>query len=250
MNNVMKTILFCALLSFAPLAAQAQQAPAVLEKGQTLVTLSATEQKDVQQDELSASLRIELDGKDARVIQDTINKAMKKAVDLAKKEKGVDVTTGQYYVYSWEPTPCPPNADDKSACQRWKGNQTIDLRSLDAEKILDLTGQIQSAGFVMNGLTYGLSAKAAESYKDELMQGALKKIQDKAALVAKTLGKSGYDLVEVNIDGSYMPSPVPMMKAEMAMSGAVAADAMSAPVATPGKSTISMTVSGRVLLRP
>lgn len=219
----------------------------------TFVTLSASDQKKVEQDLLVASLRIEKDEKDARKLQDQINKAMKAAVDMAKAEPALKVTTGNYYVYSYDPNPTPQPLSQAEMRKRmvWKGSQTIDLQSKDAQKILDIVGKIQDLGFVMNGLNYTLSTEAAEEQKDTLLVGALEKIKTKAALIAKTLGKSGYDIVEVNIDGSYMPQPQPvmMMKAERAMAG-MAADAVSAPVATPGESEVSLNVSARVLLKP
>ena len=100
----------------------------------------------------------------------------------------------------------------------------------------------------MSGLNYTLSPEKAEEVRDDLMVKALEKLKTKAALIAKTLGKSGYDLTDVNIDGS---SPVmPMYKAarmEMAMS----ADAgMAAPVAEAGETDVSLSVSARVLLKP
>ncbi len=246
--------IFCvACVTLSPLASFAQDATQpVLEKGQTLVTLSANDQKQVDQDELNASLRVEVEGADARVVQDKINKVMRAAVDLVKKNEKVTVTTGQYYVYSYDPAPQPKSIsnDDKKSLL-WRGSQTLDLKSKDAQAVLDLVASIQGQGFLMNGLNYGLSEDAAEAQQDSLLQGALKKIQEKAALVTKSLGKSGFDIIEVNVNGSYMPSPMPMMRgmAKMEMMS-VASDDMSAPVAEPGKTTVSMSVSARVILKP
>ncbi len=246
--------IFCvSCLALMPFVSFAQDmGGAVLEKGQTLVTLSANDQKEVDQDELNASLRIEIEDKDARVVQDKINKAMRSAVDLAKKNDKVTVTTGQYYVYSYDPNPQPKIISmGGEKIMEWRGSQTIDLKSKDSQAVLDLVASIQSQGFVMNGLNYSLSEDVAEDYQDSLLQGALKKIQDKAALVTKSLGKSGFDIIEVNVNGSYMPSPMPMMRgmAKMEMTS-VASDNMSVPVAEPGKSTVSMSVSARVILKP
>ncbi|MDD3021508.1 MAG: SIMPL domain-containing protein [Alphaproteobacteria bacterium] len=224
----------------------------VLEKGQTLVTLSANDQKQVEQDELNASLRIEIEDTDARVVQDKINKAMRSAVDLAKKNDKITVTTGQYYVYSYDPNPQPKIVSmGGKKIMKWRGSQTIDLKSRDSQAVLDLVASVQGQGFVMNGLNYSLSEDVAEDYQDSLLQGALKKIQDKASLVTKSLGKSGFDIIEVNVNGSYMPSPMPMVRgmAKMEMMSA-ASDDMSTPVAEPGKSTVSMSVSARVILKP
>lgn len=218
----------------------------------TFVTLSASDQKKVEQDLLVSSLRIELDNKDSRKLQDEINKAMKKAVDLAKADPALKVSTGNYYVYSYDPNPSPKPLSHAEQKKRmiWRGSQTIDIQSKDPEKILDVLGKIQDMGFVMNGLNYMLSPELAETQRDELLVGALRKIQKKAELVSKTLGKSGYDIVEVNIDGSYMPQPQPVMMMKAARAEMATMDAMSAPVAAPGESDVSLSVNARVLLKP
>lgn len=252
MKKTLLGLYVCVWMTILAGPAVAQDAGPVLEKGQTLVTLSAGDQKDVDQDELVASLRIELEDKDPRKLQDRINKAMKAAVDLAKKEKEVEVTTGQYYVYSQDVTPRVKILSTETEREIvWKGSQELGLKSRDSRKVLDLLAGIQSEGFVMNGLSYMLSAELAEAQKDMLLQGALEKIQDKAALIAKSLGKSGYDMIEVNVDGSYMPSPVPMLRGAMKMEMAtMASDVGSAPVAEPGETTVSVSVSARVILKP
>ncbi|HNQ93022.1 MAG TPA: SIMPL domain-containing protein [Alphaproteobacteria bacterium] len=246
-------LMFFCVLSMTPLVVQAQEARAVLETGQTLVTLNASDQKDVEQDLLVADLRIEIDDKDARTVQDRINKAMQQAVAVAKKVSEVEVSTGQYYVYSYDPnsTPRPVASVGQKPKLIWKGSQSLQIQSKDSQKILDLVAEIQDQGFAVNGLSYTLSNELAETYRDELMVGALKKIQSKAALIAKSLGKSGYDIIEVNVEGAYMPSPMPMLrgmaKAEMAMASDMA---VSAPVAEPGKTTVNLSVSARVVIKP
>lgn len=219
----------------------------------TVVTLSASDQKNVEQDQLGASLRIEMDERDSRKLQDIINKAMQKAIEIAKAEKDVKISTGQYYVYSYDPDPSPRPLTHAEQMKRmvWKGSQTIDLQSKNAQALLDVVGKIQETGFIMNGLNYSLSSEKEEAQKDELLTGALQKIQKKADLVAKALGKKSYDITEVNIEGANMPQPAPMMMKAMAMDGAVAgaAESMSAPQASPGETTVNLSVSARVVLK-
>lgn len=221
------------------------------EKQGAVITLSASDQKQVEQDLLAASLRIEMDDKDARKVQDKINKAMKDAVDVAKAEPTLKVSTGNYYVYSYDPnlSPTPLSLAEQKKRMVWKGSQTIDIQSKDSQKLLDVVGKIQDVGFAMNGLNYMLSPELAEAQKDELLVGALEKIQKKAGLIAKTLGKSGFDIIEVNIDGSYMPQPQPVMMKAMRAEMAAVSDGMSAPVAAPSETEVGLSVSARVMLK-
>ena len=217
--------------------------------GQTMITLSATEQMELKQDMLVASLRIEQDGKDAKDVQDKINQAMKQAVDLAKAQADIKTSTGQYNVYSFDPNPQPNQMTPAQIKERtiWRGQQTIDLQGKNKDVILDVVGKIQSLGFAMNSLNYTLTPEQAEDYKDQLMTAALEKINKRAQKAAKALGKRKFDIVEVNIDGGGMPPPIMYARAEkmmMASDGAVAS-----PVAEAGTQNISLTVNARVMMR-
>lgn len=207
--------------------------------GHTLVNLSASERMTLPQDLLSASLRIEARGAEPRKVQDDINKAMAKALALAKAAPTVKTSTGGYQVYEQRL---------ERNVRVWQGQQTVQLESKDSAALLELAGKLQGAGFAVSGLNWSLSPERAESVRDELMVKALGNLKAKAALVARTLGKSGYELTDVNLDGA--PQPVPMYRA-VRMEMAMAADgAVAPPVAKAGETEVSVGVSARALLKP
>ena len=217
--------------------------------GQTMTTLSATEQMELKQDMLIASLRIEQDGKDAKEVQDKINQLMKQAVELAKAQSDIKTSTGQYNVYSFDPNPQPEKMTAEEIKERtiWRGQQTIDLQGKNKDVILDVVGKIQSLGFAMNSLNYTLTPEQMEEYKDTLMTAALEKINKRAQKAAKALGKRKFDIVEVNIDGGGMPPPVMYARAEKMMMTSDAS--VASPVAEAGTQNISLTVNARVMMR-
>jgi len=253
----MPLLLLIMILCFSsPSRADEREGIPLPPDGYTVLALSATETQTMAQDLLIASLRIEAEGETPETVQAKVNAAMQKAVDSAKKEADVKTTTGGYYVYKHEPNPYPPVPVDKDGkpvpvqwpVPVWKASQTIDLRSKNAARLLDLAGQIQGMGFVMNNLSYTLSPEKAEEARDLLMVNALKKLRERAGLAAKTLGKGGYDLVDVTVDGGGVAYPMHkamMMRGDMAM-----AEAMPAPVAEAGETDVSLTVSARALLKP
>ena len=249
----MRTALLSALtvLALAAPAFAADDTIALPPSGTTIVNLSATETQKVAQDTLSASLRIELDGASAAEIQDKINKAMADAVAEAKKETAVKVTTGSYYVYQYEEggKPNPQTGQNEGGVKKWRGAQTLDLESKDGAKLLTLAGKVQEKNFVMNGLNYSLSQEKAEQVRDSLLTKAIEKLRAKAKVAQTALGKSNFDIIDVNIDNAAMPPVYPVYKT-MAMRGAVAdAAEMSAPTAEAGESEVQMTVSARILLK-
>lgn len=231
-----------AVFSFLPLAAaNADDGLHLPPEGHTLVNLSASERVTLPQDTLMASLRVEAKSADTAKIQNDINTAMEKAIAEAKKVKDVKVSTGSYHVYE-------QHVDQRTKI--WHGQQTIQLESKDSAALLKLTGEIQKAGFLMNGLNYTLSVDKAEEVRDELMVKALEKLQNKAGVIAKALGKSGYELTDVNVDGSMPVAPMYKAMAMRADMAGGAEMAMAAPVAEPGETDVSLTVSARALLKP
>lgn len=219
--------------------------------GTTLINLSATEKRTLPQDLLVASLRIEAEDKNnPAAVQKKINEAMTKALELAKKESSFKISTGAYSVYKNEYAVITnPKTGEQKTEKKWVGSQSIEIQSKDSTKLLEVVGKIQEMGFAMNNLAYTLSPELMDKTRDELLTAALKKLMAKADIVAKTLGKSKADLVDVNVDagGPVMPMYKNMMgRTEMAM----AADAgMPAPVAEAGESDVQLTVSARALIK-
>jgi len=171
-------------------------------EGTTIINFSATEKRTMPQDLLIASLRIEEEDKaDPAKVQNKINEAMKKALDLAKAESSFKVSTGAYSVYKYDNPIVVDRATGETKSEPvWKGSQTLDIESKDATKLLDVVGKIQGMGFAMNNLAYTLSPEAVDKVRDELLIEALKKLTAKAKVVAQTLGKDKVDLVDVNVD--------------------------------------------------
>lgn len=248
MRFVFLTILLLCL-PFAPASAQDYQTILGIPEGQTLISLSASEEVEVQQDLLIANLEVNMQDDDPEALQDDINKAMEKAVALAKKYPSVKVATRQYYVYPYDYDPNPRPVDGSAPQQTkrsWRGSQGLELKGAQANELLELTGELQSMGLVMNGLNYTLSPALLEQTQESLLEAALTKLKAKAERAAKALGKTSADLLEVNIDMGGGYSPQPMMRTMAMDSGAAK---MSAPVAEPGQSTVNLTVSARAMLK-
>jgi predicted secreted protein len=242
----------CLLLPLASLPAAAQQdnGLSLPPEGSTVINFTATESRSMPQDLLVASLRIEVDDKSSpATVQKKINEAMTKALDLAKKESAFKVSTGAYSVYKFDHNIITDQRTGESKTDSvWRGAQSIDIESKDSAKLLDVVGKIQEMGFAMNNLSYTLSPEVLEKTRDELMVAALRKLTAKADVVAKTLGKTKAELVDVNVDTG---GPVqPMYKAMMARGEAMAMDAaMPAPVAEAGETDVTLSVSARALIK-
>ena len=214
----------------------------MLPEGQVMLNISATERREVEQDLLIANLSYVATNTDSRALQDEINKAMASALKEAKKVDEVKVNTGAYQVYE--------RYTKLTKQKEWHGQQSLTLKSKNAEKLLKLVGELQDMKLNMNGLNYTLSPETAIEIQDALMEDALKQLQTRANRAAKALGKSTAELRDVNVNGGGVPhQPRHYARATIAM--AESADmGMAAPVAASGETTIALSVNARAILKP
>ena len=212
----------------------------VMPDGQAILNISATERKEVEQDLLVATLSFTKIDKDARTVQNEINKKMAEALKTAKAESALKVNTGSYQVYE--------RTEPRTKERKWHGSQSITVKSKEAEVLLKTVGKLQDMGLTSNGLNYTLAPETAVEVQDSLMEAALKQLQERADRAAKALGKSTAELREINVSGGNIPyQPRHHGRAMMAMSADME---MAAPVAEAGESTITLTVNARAIIKP
>lgn len=231
--KVASIFLMACLMGIAALGAQAQDIN-LLPEGQTLISLSVTEKVRVEQDTLTAVLRIEREERSAQVLQRQINAAMAQALAQSEGIDGVEVSTGYYSVYQYNNAPQGGRTDNL-----WRGAQSITLTGKDAQSLLELAGAIQEMGFVMNNLSYSLSIERADEVRDGLMERAIARAQANAERAARALGKNKVDIATLNIDAALGYSQPMMMARSMAMD---ASAEKASPVAEAGESEVSLTV--------
>ena len=243
----MRILMLLVLLLSVPTLANAQYKDPVfeLDADASLLHISATETREVDQDLLIANLRIEVENADNKAVQNDINKGMKAALDLAKGYKDVKAITRGYNVHQYDKN---GGKRDRPRNMVWKGSQSVQLKSKNSEALLELAGKIQGAGFLMNGLSYTLSPEVAAQIQDEMLEAALTKLTSRAQRAAKAMGKSNAELKEINTQGNYNPVQ-PVYHRGMAKMEMMASDAMAAPVASPGETTITLNVNAKALLR-
>lgn len=214
-----------------------------LQPGQLLLNLNATEQRDVAQDTLNATLQYSAQGRDRGELQDELNTAMRRAVDILVDTDHVEYFTTQYQVYIIE-AGRPTRTDVENPV--WRAQQEVALTSNDSNALLEAMGQLQAAGLVVTSQYYSLSTELYEKVAADLMQDALAKLQSRANEAAAGLGKTRAELVEVSLDGS----PNFAFRERAVAMQTMDAVAMAPPVAIPGETTVSMTVSARAVLSP
>ncbi|MGA0804909.1 MAG: SIMPL domain-containing protein [Pseudohongiellaceae bacterium] len=244
--RLLASVLLLPSLLSMPALAQNQLSLGQLQPGQLALNLSLTEETQVDQDTLNASLEYVAQGRDRRDLQEEVNRIMQVALERSTAVAGIEASTTWYHVQIVQ-TGRPTRTDIEKPV--FRAQQGLQLASRDSAALLELLGALQAEGLTLNGLHYSLSDSEYERVSGELLQTALGKLQGRAQDAALALGKGKAELVEVSMDGSPNFMAPQYRMAPMAMSAEMVAD-FAAPVAEPGETTISVSISARAVLSP
>ncbi len=197
----------------------------------TVLHLSQTAERSVLRDLLRIDLRVEEVGSDPLAIQTAINRRMAAALDRAHQIQGVRVETGSYGVGEERPQTGP---------SRWRGTQSLFLRSKAADAALKLAAALQSDGLLMSSMAYEASPEIVRGAEEDLTAEGLAALDRRAGSIAGLMHLvllRYRDLRVGNAETGGLPGP---RFAAMA--------AMAAPVAEPGEATIRVTIEAELLL--
>src|SRR6516164_8113692 len=207
-------LLAIALFLCAAGAALAQPA----EQQTTVLHLSQTAERNAMRDLLRIDLRVEETGADPLTIQSSINRRMATALDRAHQVQGVQVETGS---------------------SRWRGSQSLILRTKAADAALKLAGALQADGLLMSSMAYEASPEIVRGAEEDLTTEALAALDRRAASIADRMHLSVLRYRDLHVGNAETGGrPVPRF----------AAMAMAAPVAEPGNATIRVTIEAELLL--
>jgi predicted secreted protein len=230
-------------LACGPAFAQNNFDLSLLNPGEIMVNLNATEQLEVEQDTLHAGLVYTTRGRDQVVVQDQVNQVMA-GVQALLEDSDVESSIQRYYVHNVQPSR-PTRGDIDNPL--WQGRQGVQLSSQDSASLLALVGELQELGLTMSGLHYSLSPRRQEEVADSLMETALDKLRNRAAATADAMGKRDVEIVEITMNSSGGGGYYRSMSTAMAMESSMD---VATPVAEPGMTTVSFNVSARAILLP
>jgi predicted secreted protein len=226
-----------AALCWAALGAHAQTPPA--SAPQNVLTLSAVGNVEVQQDLLRLQLGTTRDGTDAAAVQ----AQLKAALDAGLAEARTSASPGQMDVRTG-PFSLQPRYSRDGRINGWNGAAELVLEGRDFGRITQTAARIQT--LTVRGVGFALSREERSRVESEAQAAAIAGFKAKAAELASGFGFGGYALREVAVsasDGTFEP------RARMvAMESRAAGADMPVPV-EPGKTNVSVTVSGSVQLR-
>jgi predicted secreted protein len=200
------------------------------------VRLSASVAKQIDTDTLIAVLYKEHQSEDQATAANEVNRAVSWGIDEARKAE-VELHTSSYRTQP---------VYQKQHIRGWRVYQSIRLEARDAQRLSALLGKLQER-LSIQSLHNVLSDEARKAAEDALVADALDAFQQRATLIATTLGRDGHRIVmlDLNSSGGH-PPPQPMMRSAMADS--------AAPVAPPsieaGTAQVEVHVNGTIELNP
>jgi predicted secreted protein len=133
--------------------------------------------------------------------------------------------------------------NDSQKLKEWRGRAEIRLKSTDFKAVSQLISELQQ-NFQTQSINFTVSDAERKKVENELMVEASKNFQQRAQMLTSAWNKSGYQLVNLNLNtNNYYPQPV-MMRANMAkFAGAEAADAQNVEA---GESKITVNANGSI----
>ncbi|WP_343629885.1 SIMPL domain-containing protein [Roseateles sp.] len=233
-----RVLLAAGAVALVPAAAQAE-APRT-----DLLNLSASATTEVPRDLLQLRFSTTREGKDATAVQNELKTALDAALAEARKiaKPGqVELQAGNLSVY-----PRYGNSKTNSGSPQitgWQGSVELLVQGRDMESISRLSGKIQTLAIA--NVSYGLSREAREKAEGDVVSQAISAYKAKAASYAQQFGYANYRIgeVSVNADQPMLMQAAPRFKAVGMSAGADEALPVEA-----GKATVTVNVSGNVVM--
>ncbi|WP_180022802.1 SIMPL domain-containing protein [Acinetobacter sp. YH16044] len=200
-----------------------------------IVNIQADATRQVSNDQMHAVLYIEKSNKQPAELATQINKLMTQAVNTARKYPAVKIETGSQSTY-------PIYDNDSRKLKEWRGRAEVRLESTDFKAASQLVSELQQ-NFQTESISFSISDAQRKKVENELMVEASKNFQQRAQALAQAWNKSGYNLVNINLNTSnYGGQPVP----RMAMMKAASADAIPEQEMAGGESKITVSANGSI----
>lgn len=221
------------LVALVPRTANAQAEHPAPPSG--VLSLSAQQSIDVQEDVVRITLFYEQEGQNAASLTKTLNKRADDSLRQARGNSQVTVQTGAFTIY--------PSTNRDGKISAWRGRTEIVLESLDFSAASRLADQLSNTMQIGN-VAFSLSPQARREAETRLMSAAIASFRDQAQAATQAFGYSGYTIRNVRINrggGSARPF---MMRAASAVAHAKE-EAAPLPIEA-GKSTVTVEVSGSI----
>ena len=196
------------------------------------VHLSASAQKQIENDTVIATLYSQEEGSDAVQLANLVNKRINEAIALVKQHDAIKLQTNNYNT-------SPVYHNNKIT--GWRVRQSVRLESQEMTLMSRVLGDLQQT-LALEGVSFAVSPGLKNSTDDELIGEALKVFEKRAKNITQQLGRKNYKIVDINVSTSVNHY------ARRNFEVAVMASKVAAPSIEGGEQTIQVSISGQIEL--
>lgn len=234
LNPLSLTVLLALGVSTNALADQCDKLPSA--------QLTASSQEEISNDMVRLNWQIQVQTPQAAEAMGAVNKALE--TSIANLSKNPEVSKIRNNIQTF-----PQYTNKDRTISTWQAIGTLSFEM--KVQALKTQGALKVAdGLTLSNLEYFPSQATLEASRAKLLQEAMKEFQAKAQLVAQGFSRSGYTLAELSINDEQGGRPVPMVGRMYAASADMMAKSGMEVSAAAGSSQNSVSVSGRVCLKP
>lgn len=200
-----------------------------------VANLQAQASRQVSNDEMYAVLYIEKNHKQPAELSSLISQQMNQAMAVSKKYAQVKVKTGSQNTY-------PVYDNDNRKLREWRGRAEIIIESQDFKAASQLIAELQN-NFQTQSIQFSVSEQQRKKVENELIVEASQNFQRRAQQLSQAWQKTGFQLInlDINTQNQY-PQP---MRMQATMAKAAAYDAAPQEVSA-GESKITVNANGSI----
>lgn len=200
-----------------------------------LTDLSAEASRPAPNDLFRADMYFEAGDASAAILARRVSSTMQSALASTRQHPGVKVQTGNSSTY-------PVYSKNGRQIESWRSRAELHLESRDSAAISELVGTLQNQ-LALGQFSAQPSDETLRKVENEAMVEALGLLQQRARLLADTLGKP-YRLIRLTVNqaGGTFPPPRPLMRAKAMMADA----AMETMPVEAGETRVTVSISGQV----
>lgn len=173
---------------------------------ETKLHISAEGTVQAPPDQITATFRVEAQGKSPAAAQQSVNAQISRAMATSSKVKGLKSAALNYSVSQTRPDKARPF---------WTAQQSLTLTASDGQALLPLAGELQASGLILEGLEWSLSESRRQGLLLEAEKNAVTDLQKQAETLAASLGLhvARFETLNFSEFTPIRPMPVMMMAA-------------------------------------
>lgn len=210
--------------------------------GSNVVHIAASGFQEAAQDWLTLRMSMTRAGENATQVQSQLRAALDMALNTAKGAatgQALVVRSGDFGVY--------PRYDKAGKVSGWQGQADLVLEGRDFTRIAHTAARMQP--LTVSSMDFSLSREAQQQLESDVQSLAIERFQRRAGEVVKAFGFAAYELKEVSISSADAGEGRVFRHQAMATkTGSFQGDAEPLP-AEPGRSQVTVTVSGSIQLK-